>query len=86
MLTVYCMSSRRTADGFRRRTYSADEVDAIAVYCIQIDRCFLIPIARVADKPSIALRIGPSRNNQRQGINWADDFDFAATLRRHQGP
>ena len=85
VLIVHCMSSRRTADGFRRRTYSADEVDAIAVYCMQIDRCFLIPIARVADKPSIALRIGPSRNNQRQGINWADDFDFAATLRRHQG-
>jgi PD-(D/E)XK nuclease superfamily protein len=85
VLTVFCVSSRRAPEGFRRRTYSADEVDAIVAYCLEIDRCFLIPIALVADRPSIALRIEPCRNNQRRGVNWADDFELAATLRRHQG-
>ena len=85
VLTVFCTSSRRTAEGFRRRTYSAEEVDAIGAYCLDLDRCFLIPIELVANRPSIALRVEPSRNNQRQRINWADDFDFEATLRRHQG-
>jgi PD-(D/E)XK nuclease superfamily protein len=85
VLTVFCTSSRRTADGFRRRTYSAEEVDAIGAYCLELDRCFLIPIELVANRPSIALRVEPSLNNQRQRINWADDFDFEATLRRHQG-
>ncbi len=85
VLTVFCMSNRRAPEGFRRRTYSAAEVDAIAAYCLELDRCFLIPIAFVASRPSFALRIEPSRNNQRRGINWADDFDFAATLRPHQG-
>ena len=85
VLTVFCVSSRRAAEGFRHRTYSAEEVDAIGAYCLELDRCFLIPIERVANRPSIGLRVEPSRNNQRQGINWAKDFDLEATLRRHQG-
>ena len=85
VMTIFCVSSRRTAEGFRRRTYSASEVDAVAAYCLEIDRCFLIPIHYVENRPSIALRIEPSLNNQRKGINWADDFDLAATLRRHHG-
>jgi hypothetical protein len=84
-LVVSCQSSRRTADGFIRRYYTPDEVDAIAAYSLEFDRCFLIPIARVANRPAIALRIEPCRNNQRRRINWADDYDFAATLRRQQG-
>jgi hypothetical protein len=58
-MTIFCVSSRRTADGFQRRTYSAEEVDAIAAYCFELDRCFLIPIEQVANRPSIALRIEP---------------------------
>ena len=85
VLTVFCLSSRRAPEGFRRRTYSADEVDAVGAYNVELDRCFLIPIAVVANRPSLRLRVEPSRNNQRLGINWADDFDFAATLRRYQG-
>jgi PD-(D/E)XK endonuclease len=82
VLTVFCMSNRRAAEGFRRRTYSADEVDAIAAYCLELDRCFLIPISLVASRPSFALRIEPCRNNQKRRINWADDFDFVATIAR----
>jgi hypothetical protein len=85
VITVFYSSSRRAPEGFRRRTYSAHEVDAIASYCFELDRCFLIPIDLVADRPSIALRVDPTGNNQRQGVNWADDFDLAATLRRHPG-
>jgi hypothetical protein len=85
VVVVHCHSSRRTANGFKRRSYSADELDAIAVYSGELDRCFFLPIERVDGRPAIALRIVPSRNNQRRGINWADDFDFAATLARKQG-
>ena len=83
VLTVFCTSNRRAPEGFRRRTYSADEVDAIAAYCQELDRCFLVPISLVANRPSIALRVDPCRNNQRLGINWADDFDLAATIERY---
>jgi hypothetical protein len=85
VLVVSCQSARRCADGFIRRRYTAEEVDAIGAYSLEFDRCFLIPIARVENKPAIALRVSPCLNNQRRRINWANDFDFAATIAR-QGP
>ena len=57
----------------------------IGAYCMELDRCFLIPIELVATRPTIQLRIAPTRNNQRRRINWADDFDFAAKLEQQQG-
>jgi len=78
-------SFRRTREGYVTRGYTASEVDAIAAYCLELDRCFLLPIELMERHPRISLRVQPPRNNQRRGINWADDFDFAATLGRHQG-
>jgi hypothetical protein len=85
VLVVSCQSARRCAEGFIRRRYTAEEVDAIAAYNLELDRCFLIPISLVENRPGITLRLSPCRNNQQRRVNWADDFDFAATLRRHQG-
>src|SRR5262245_46187816 len=72
-------------NGLLMRRYSADEIDAFAASCSEIDRCFFIPIARFQDANQIMLRLRASKNNQSRGINWADDFDFAARLRRPQG-
>jgi PD-(D/E)XK endonuclease len=85
VVVVMCQSARRCADGFIRRPYSAAEVDAIAAYNLELDRCFLIPIGRVEGKPAIALRLSPCSNNQGRRINWADDFDLVATLSRQPG-
>ena len=80
VLVVRCYTFRRTRTGWKKTTYSAAEVDVIGAYCMELDRCFLIPIELVAARPTIQLRIAPTRNNQRRRINWADDFDFAAKL------
>ena len=85
VVVVRCKTFRRTKDGYRVTTYTAADVDAIAAYCPDLDRCFLLPIALAANHPAMNLRVVQARNNQRRRINWADDFDFAATLRRHQG-
>lgn len=36
--------SRRGPTGHIRRSYSADEIDAVGAYCGDLDECFLIPI------------------------------------------
>ena len=82
VVLVRCRRCRRTASGLLHRGYTAEEIDAFAAYCAQLDRCFVIPIDACAGRMAIQFRLAPSRNNQRTGINWADDFDFAATLRR----
>src|SRR3954454_9740515 len=86
VIAVRCYSSRRGPNGFVKRAYSSDEIDALAAYCPELDRCFLVPIARVDGRPSVHLRIRPARNNQRLLVNRAEDFDFAATLRGLAGP
>jgi hypothetical protein len=85
VITVRCYTFRRTRDGYRKTTYSDDEVDAIAAYCSELDRCFLLPIKLASRHPVLSLRTTPTINNQRRRINWADNFDFAARLGGHQG-
>ena len=84
-LVIRCYTFRRTRTGWKKTTYSAEEIDMIGAYSMELDRCFLIPVELVEARPTIQLRVAPTRNNQKLRINWADDFDFAATLRRHQG-
>ena len=83
VLVIRCYSCRRTAGGMLKRSYTSDEIDAVAAYCDELGRCFLIPIHRVDGLSTIQLRLVAAKNNQVRRINWAKDFEFAATLRRY---
>ena len=85
VITVRCYTFRRTRDGYRKTTYSEEEVDAIAAYCCELDRSFLLPIELASRHSVLSLRTSPAINNQRRRINWADDFDFAARLGSPRG-
>lgn len=61
-------------------TYGADEVDAIAAYCGELDRCYLIPIELAAGMHALTLRLAPPRNGQRAWLNWATDFDLPGAI------
>ena len=86
VLVVSCYSCRRTADGLLKRAYTRDEVDAVAAYCAELDRCYFLPMARLNGQSSIRLRLGPALNSQHKGIHDARSFEFAATLIRLKGP
>jgi hypothetical protein len=82
VVIVACYSARRTRDGLVRRLYGLDEIDAYAAYCAELDRCYYLWMTEFADRSQIQLRLEPPINNQRALINWAKDYEFAATLRR----
>jgi PD-(D/E)XK endonuclease len=82
VIIVRCYRSRRSADGLLRTYYTDEEVDAFAAYCAELRRCFFLPISCMPRGQAIHLRLLPTLNNQRDGINWADQYDFAATLAR----
>jgi hypothetical protein len=86
VVLVRCYSCRRGREGLRRRCYRASEVDLMAAYCADLDRCFLLESAQFGDRFQLLLRIGASRNNQRLGVNWADDFAFEARMAALLGP
>jgi PD-(D/E)XK endonuclease len=82
VLAIPCYSCRRTRHGFVKRPYTSDEIDAIAAYAAELERCFLLPISEFGTRTYVQLRLAPCANGQRLRINWADDFEFAATLGR----
>jgi hypothetical protein len=85
-IMVRCYSCRRGAGGMIVRTYSPDAVDLIAAYCRDTRRCYVIPPALFSDRRVVHLRVAPSRNNQRLGVNWAADFELNARLTALLGP
>jgi hypothetical protein len=86
VVRVCCYSTRRAREGLRKRVYRAAEVDLIAVYCLDLDRCFLLFGAEFDGRTQVDLRVGTCRNNQRAGVNRAADFDFEARLTALLGP
>jgi PD-(D/E)XK endonuclease len=80
IVVVRCRRHRRNREGVVERLYSADDVDAFAAYCADVNKCYLLPMELFAGRGTIWLRLGPARNNQQQRINWAKDYEFVATL------
>ena len=48
--------------------------------CADTGRCYLLPPRMWVGRREVRLRVEPCKNNQQLRINWASDFEFAATL------
>ena len=80
-MTISCQGSwfsPRT--GYVRSTYGEDEIDAIAAYNPELDRCYLIPAALICGMRLFSLRLAPPRNNQRASLNWATDYELSGAV------
>src|SRR3954451_24632792 len=64
LILVRTSTCRHTPRGSVKTTYSANEIDAISVYCAALNRCFFLPIEEVAGSWTVHLRLTPARNNQ----------------------
>jgi hypothetical protein len=71
---------RRGPEGFIHRGYELGEIDAVAAYCAELQKCYLLPLSMSVGRAAVQLRLRAPRNNQQRGINWARDFEFGATL------
>jgi hypothetical protein len=80
VIVIRCYSSRRSRKGLLRRVYADGEIDAFAAYCEDLDQCYFLPFEHFVGRTQILLRLAACKNNQAQGVNWAKDFEFAATL------
>lgn len=66
--------------GYVVKTYGADEVDLVAVYCGDCDRCYLLPASLFVGRNTAYLRLEETRNNQRAALNWAADYEFSGAV------
>jgi PD-(D/E)XK endonuclease len=81
VLAVPFFSTRRGTNGFVKRSYTSDEIDAVAAYSPELERCFLLPMSVFGRRTYAQLRLAPSKNGQRARVHRADDYDFGDTLR-----
>jgi prevent-host-death family protein len=86
VIYVQLSGSRHTPGGYVRTTYSADEIDAVVVYCEELDQCYLLPIDLVAGRHGLHLRLTAPRNAQRAALNWAADYRLGAVAQLERAP
>ncbi len=78
ILIVHTSRCRTTKRGFVRSTYLESEIDAIAAYCGDMDRCYPLPAELAVGTHAVHLRLEAPRNRQRAAINWAADYELGA--------
>ena len=86
VVSIRTRTCRRARVGLIHRTYRPEEIDAIAAYCPDTGRCYLLPHELSVDRAMVQLRLEPTKNNQAAGIRWARDYEFGATLTALLGP
>jgi prevent-host-death family protein len=76
VIRVNLTTSWWTPTGYAHHTYAAGEVDLFAVYCGEVDRCYLLRADGLAGRRAIYLRLSEPRNGQRACVNLASNFSF----------
>jgi hypothetical protein len=82
VLSVRLQTSRHTPNGYVFTSYSPSEIDAVAAYSSELSRSFLLPINEVSGMCGIHLRLDQAKNNQAQGVRWADDYELEPMIHR----
>jgi prevent-host-death family protein len=80
VIKVSLRSSWCTPSGYEQRPYKPDEIDLVAVYCGDLDRCYLLPHELAVGRRGIWLRVKPPRNSQRASVNLASQFEFRGAV------
>ena len=68
-LRVNCCSS----NNWSRLQYTADEIDAIAVYDPLSEKIYFVPVDKLR-KGAMRLRLSPTKNRQKAKVRFADEF------------
>jgi hypothetical protein len=69
---------RHTPRGYVWTTYSEAEIDGIAAWCPDSGECYFVPIAEIAGRARMHLRLAPARNHQELLVHWAANYRLGA--------
>jgi PD-(D/E)XK endonuclease len=69
---------RAPEGGYIRRSYEVGEIDGIAAYCAELDKCYFIPISEAAGHKQFHLRLAPAKNNQKRLLRSAENYELGA--------
>lgn len=60
---------------FIQKRYHPGEIEAFIVYNPSSDSLYILPLDMLLQQGRISLRLEPPKNQQRQGILWAADYE-----------
>ena len=80
VIAAHIGTCRLTPGGYVRTTYAPDEIDAIALYCAELDECYLVPVDDVRGQGYLHLRLAPAANNQEAAIRYAATYEFRGAI------
>ena len=75
VVAINCRTAHRGPEGFIRSVHSRDDVDLVAGYCAELERCYVL-FPQTSSMDAHRSVSAPTRNNQLRGIRWARDFEF----------
>ena len=75
--TARCRTAKR---GFVRSTYLKGEIDAVAAYCEELDRCYLLPSELAVGTYAVQLRLVAPRNGQRAAVHSAPEYELPGAI------
>jgi hypothetical protein len=78
VVSIHLSRSRRRSHGLVSTPYLQDEIDLLAAYCGDLERCYVLPADRIAGMYTIHLRLAPPRNGQRAALNFASEYELGA--------
>ena len=79
IIPVRCASHSLTNGKVKRtKRYTSETIDWIAVYDSASARCYYVPAVELGTgRRELSLRLVPTKNSQRRGVHFADDYtDF----------
>jgi prevent-host-death family protein len=80
VVIVRLCNFRITTHGRKRTKYLAGEIDAVAAYCGDLDRVYLVPAELAVGRSQLNLRLRPTQNGQRAALNWATEFELPGAV------
>lgn len=70
-----CSIDSRSKPGRCLRKGYVGQVDLFGVYCPEVNKCYLVPVA-ITPATGCSLRIESARNGQQRGVRWAADYEI----------
>jgi prevent-host-death family protein len=80
VVVVRLVTNRRGPNGFIRGRYTDDEIDAVAIYCPDLDECYLLTMEYINGLSGLHLRLTAPRNGQRAGLHYAADHRLSGAI------
>jgi hypothetical protein len=80
VVVIGTRTCRHTPNGYVRSSYTASEIDAVAVFCAALNTCYFLPIEEISGHSTVHLRLRAAANNQRIAVRYAAEFEFHGAI------